>query len=317
MRVLVALDGSASSEVARSLVASLPWTSDDVLRFVTVLDEGVTVFGSGWAALAVNDPGELERRLAEASQDIVDDALAKVDPKAEARIESAVLRGRPPSVIVSEATDIGADLIVLGTRGRGPFQSSVLGSVSAEVVAHAPCPVLVARRPSLERIVIAEDGSSAAAVARRVVSGHPFAARPVRVVSVAHVPPPWYAAMSPLTTEVSLEAWDDSLRIQREEHEQLVETAASELGMGGRDVEREVRVGDPAGEIVAAASEWNADLIAMGTRGRTGLQRLLLGSVARNVLQHAPCSVLVARAPEPDPAQAAGRPANASRPANA
>ena len=48
---------------------------------------------------------------------------------------------------------------------------------------------------------------------------------------------------------------------------------------------------NPAHEIIRAATDWEADLIVMGTRGRTGLERLLLGSVARKVLQHAPCSV--------------------------
>ena len=176
-------------------------------------------------------------------------------------------------------------------------KSALIGSVSAEVVDHAPCPVLVARRTTLERIVLSEDGSEAAAVARRTLAARPFAGRPVRVVSVAHVPAPWHAAASPMATEPALKVWDEALRVQREEHEQLATAAANELADAGTQVETDVRVGDPAGEIVAAASEWNADLVAIGTHGRTGLKRLLLGSVARNVLQHAPCSVLVARTP--------------------
>ena len=206
-----------------------------------------------------------------------------------------MLRGRPPSTIVAAAVSFGADLIVIGARGRGRFSTAVLGSVSAEVVDHAPCPVLVARRASAERIVFAEDGSDAAAVARRTLAAHPFAGRPVRVVSVAHVPPPWHAAVSPMATEPALEVWDEALRIQREEHVELAEAAARELAAAGIPVETEVRMGDPAGEIVAAASEWDADLVAIGTHGRTGLQRLMLGSVARSVLHHAPSSVLVAR----------------------
>jgi nucleotide-binding universal stress UspA family protein len=54
-----------------------------------------------------------------------------------------------------------------------------------------------------------------------------------------------------------------------------------------------VRTGDPAHEIVAAAREWEADLIVLGTHGRQGIGRMFLGSVAETVLRHAPCAVLV------------------------
>jgi nucleotide-binding universal stress UspA family protein len=306
MRVLVALDGSPASDLARSLVGSLPWTDQDVLRFVTVLDDGVTLFGSGWAELAVKDPEQLEARLQEASRAVVARAAASVEPNVAARVECEVLAGRPASTIVADATAFGADLVILGTRGLGPFQRAMLGSVSAEVVDHAPCPVLVARRSTLARTLVADDGSEAAAVARRIVAGPPFAGLPVHIVSVAQVSPPWQAAVSPIATGPALEVWDEALRVQREDHERIGATAAAELAGTGGSVDVEVRVGDPAGEIVAAATEWNADLVALGTHGRTGIQRLLLGSVARNVLQHAPCSVLVARAPKAAAAEASG-----------
>ncbi|MBU6423181.1 MAG: universal stress protein, partial [Chloroflexi bacterium] len=68
--------------------------------------------------------------------------------------------------------------------------------------------------------------------------------------------------------------------------------ALEKAGLHARD---ESAVGDPAREIVNAAGRAESDVIVMGSRGRTGLERLLLGSVARNVLTHAPCSVLVVR----------------------
>jgi nucleotide-binding universal stress UspA family protein len=56
--------------------------------------------------------------------------------------------------------------------------------------------------------------------------------------------------------------------------------------------------GKPASEIVKSAKEWPADMIVIGSHGRSGLERVLLGSVAESVLRHAPCSVLVIRRPE-------------------
>jgi nucleotide-binding universal stress UspA family protein len=57
----------------------------------------------------------------------------------------------------------------------------------------------------------------------------------------------------------------------------------------------EVRVGTAGEEILAAAKDWNADLVVIGTHGRTGLTHLLLGSVAEEVVRHAPCPVLTVR----------------------
>jgi nucleotide-binding universal stress UspA family protein len=69
----------------------------------------------------------------------------------------------------------------------------------------------------------------------------------------------------------------------------------AQLQTAGRAAEADRREGDAATEILAAASASKADLIVMGTHGRTGIARLVLGSVARNVLQHATCSVLIVR----------------------
>ncbi len=63
----------------------------------------------------------------------------------------------------------------------------------------------------------------------------------------------------------------------------------------GVNADAGVREGDAATEILAAAAEFDADLIVMGTRGKTGLTQLILGSVARNVVSHATCSVMVVR----------------------
>jgi nucleotide-binding universal stress UspA family protein len=77
------------------------------------------------------------------------------------------------------------------------------------------------------------------------------------------------------------------------------EAAAARLRSGGFHVTPLVRQGDPAHEIVAEARAREAGLIVVGTRGQSGLQRLILGSVARNVLLHAPCSVLIVRPASP------------------
>jgi nucleotide-binding universal stress UspA family protein len=79
----------------------------------------------------------------------------------------------------------------------------------------------------------------------------------------------------------------------------LTNRAAQPLGRAGLSVDTAVRQGDPRTLIVDEAKEWDADLIVMGSHGRTGLTRLLLGSVAQAVVAHAPCSVEVVRKRRP------------------
>ena len=88
---------------------------------------------------------------------------------------------------------IGADLVIVGARGHGIIDEMLLGSVSAEVVDHAPCPVLVARRPTTWRLLIATDGSPDADLAVRLVAeGGIFRYATARVVNVIDVPAAWW-----------------------------------------------------------------------------------------------------------------------------
>jgi nucleotide-binding universal stress UspA family protein len=83
----------------------------------------------------------------------------------------------------------------------------------------------------------------------------------------------------------------------REQHDELAREMAAQLRDAGLRADGDRREGDAATEILAAADASKADLIVLGSHGRTGLARIVLGSVARNVLQHAACSVLIAREP--------------------
>ena len=78
----------------------------------------------------------------------------------------------------------------------------------------------------------------------------------------------------------------------------LVERDAQMLRAAGFSVDTSVEKGDVRLRIIDSAKEWNADLIVVGSQGRSGLPRLLLGSVAEHVARHAPCSVEIVRIPE-------------------
>jgi nucleotide-binding universal stress UspA family protein len=92
-----------------------------------------------------------------------------------------------------------------------------------------------------------------------------------------------------------VDAYAADLRQAKTEHQRIADDASARLRDAGRTADAGMRVGDAAAEVIAAAAERGADLIVLGSRGRTGVTRLLLGSVARNVLSGSGASVLVVR----------------------
>ena len=297
MRILLSVDGSASADRALDLVAALPWHDGGRVRIVSVAPSRAEILGVPWSLSATSDAIETE----DATLEVHRAALAAAERelrsvRSDLVIEPVLLRGRSASVIVDEARAMPADLIVVGHRGHGLWESALLGSVSAEVVDHAPCPVLVARDDRIGPVILADDGSPHARAAETMMTECPlFAGLPVTVVSVIEDGFPEAVALTPVLYTDPIEAYAAGSLTERKAVEADCRAAVVRLRHAGLDAEAVVRNGDPAHEIVAVARARQAGVIIVGTRGQTGLRRLILGSVARNVLLHAPCSVLIVR----------------------
>ena len=292
MRVLLAIDGSASSLLARDVVATLRWPAGTVVDLVAAYEVPVPRSAAG---VTVNTATDAEKAL---RRELAEQLLATVEPLLERglEVERHVLRGRAADVILQAAADLNADLIVTGSRGRGPLSSMLLGSVANEVASHAPCPVLVARAAQVSRVLVATDGSpSANAIPEWLVDAGILRDLPADAIAVWVPDGPAFELMVGLYTlgDERLEAMRRELR---EQSRAAAEAMAERLAAIGIPATPLVRGGDPAHEILAAAAEQGSDLIVTGSRGLEGLERLLLGSVARNVLLHARCSVLITRA---------------------
>jgi nucleotide-binding universal stress UspA family protein len=142
------------------------------------------------------------------------------------------------------------------------------------------------------RILIATDGSNHSEAAIASFLARPWPERsPVLVVSVASVP---FPPITPYAGAVMVNV-DALEQAQTRDAQSVVDRTTARLKSAGFSVEGMVRRGDPRVEVVQAADEWKAGMVIVGSHGRTGIPRWLLGSVAEYVVRHCRCSVEVAR----------------------
>jgi nucleotide-binding universal stress UspA family protein len=143
MHVLIATDGSPSSIEAAQRAAQLLRPADHV-TLLSVLTE-VPGDDAGGFEGSVYSPGEQEalwkQELAEAGEELERTAAALTSTKIDKRIEVGDVSG----TVCKIAGDLKVDVIVVGSHGRGAIERLLLGSVSDQIVRHAPCPVLVVR----------------------------------------------------------------------------------------------------------------------------------------------------------------------------
>jgi nucleotide-binding universal stress UspA family protein len=241
--------------------------------------------------------------LDEHFQGIAVGRLAELAERATTRgVEAAthLELGLPSEAIVEGARRVGAELVVIGRRGQTRFADLLLGTTAERVVQRAPCPVLTVHPGDLGeerpgRVVLlptdfSEDARHAAHIVRRLL---PNVAREARMVLLhAYHLPVEYTAYGTIPTGLSYQ--QDVAAIAEEK----LASMADDLGTEGLEVETLAREGYPPEVIVEAARELEADVIALGTHGRTGLRHLLLGSNAQRVVSLAPCPVLTVRHPE-------------------
>ncbi len=186
-------------------------------------------------------------------------------------LKPMVVRGGEVAGLISAISNLEADLLAVGSHGSSRPAGIVFGSVATGVVHHAPCSVLVARRPESEpvprMILHADDGSADARDAALAASS--VALRMGASVTSLHVGADWEAS-------------------------DRFGTGSSEL-IGESGVETVIRreSGSAHRQIIAVAAELDASLIVIGSRGLTGVRAL--GSVSERVAHRASCSVLIVR----------------------
>jgi nucleotide-binding universal stress UspA family protein len=217
-----------------------------------------------------------------------------------AEVATYLAPGTPSQVIRDRAEAVSAVAIVIGTRGLTGLRHLLLGSTTQRVVHAAHCPVLTVhpgdfgKHRTIRTILVPTDFSKDADLA--IHTAHRLLAsleQDARLILLhAFNLPIEYTAYGPIPTSINF-LQDTGLDAER----RLYETAQP-LQREGLTIDTVAREGDPAHVIAEEAEKRRADLIAMGTRGQSGLRHLLLGSTAERVVEYAPCPVMTIRRPE-------------------
>lgn len=293
MKLLIAVDSASSAEVLVEAVGIRPWpegTTAHVLSVVADMDVPAEV----WREEGYRK-GAVRREMQTRGEQIT--PVAKRLEEIGIPAEVVVARGDARHLIPFYARKWSSDLIFVRAHVRKDLVHWMLGSVARTVVADAPCTVQIVRdlgedRPhtlhSGRRVLLATDGSETSAAAARALAGRPWPeGSEFRVVSVEE---PW------------------AIKSSRMEPQEAVTSAQQVLASAELEATSAVLSGNAKEVILDEARKWNADLIVVGSHGRRGFKRFLLGSVSEAVAMNAPCSVVVVRraAPASRKARASG-----------
>ena len=297
-RILVPTDFSDTSKEAFTYAKTLANRFDASLHLAHAFEDPFTAaaFSELYAPLPLEFRNRLvtetERRLAE---------WLPADERRRLCGTAEIIYGPPARTITAYAGKLRADLIVMGTHGRGGMSHLLLGSVAERVVREAPCPVVTVREApprGVRRILVPTDFSDTADAA--LDHALLFAARFGASLQLLHVlADPFvteglageaYIAEAPVLRSALLQEAQNRLA---QRVAPLKNTGKYEGWPGQIRVDAEVFFGHGARTIADYAEGF--DLVVMGTHGRTGIAHLVMGSVAEKLVRTAPCPVLTVR----------------------
>lgn len=284
-RLLLATESSEFSEGAIREAIRLAKRCGSKLTALSVIESNPE-FGSV-------APAVLEK-MEKAVQQHLGDVQARAKKEGVA-CEIAVHEGEDSyKYIIDEAVARKSTMIIMGRRGRKGFRRLVMGSTTAWTIGHAPCSVMVVPRAALvdfKSIVVATDGSKYSTAAASEAIG--IAKRNNAKLTVLAVVPADIAMPTDIDfAALQREKLADQEMQSAEKNAKAVKEAAQKAGV---DVQAFVMSGKPADAIIEIAKDKSADLVVVGSHGRTGLDRLLMGSVAERVIVLATCAVLAVK----------------------
>jgi nucleotide-binding universal stress UspA family protein len=282
--ILVPTDGSQAAETAAATGIALASQFDAELHALHVEDVGELPPG-----VEDDEAGPLERQ----GQQAVDDVTAMA-ADAGVAVATAFLTGDADvhRAILNYVAEHDVDCVVMGTHGRTGLGRFVLGSVAERTIREAPVPVLTVHEETavptaFDSVMVATDGSECSALA--VEHALEFADATGASVHATYVVDD---AVAPdgAGLAVAMDALEDAGRM-------VLDGVAERAAEVDATVETALLHGTPYRAIVEYADEQDVDCIVVGTHGRTGMGRLLLGSIAERIVRLADVPVLTVGGP--------------------
>ena len=285
MRIAAGVDWSDEAFAAVEQVGLL-YRPDDV-----VLIHGVDlgVLQSPIVAGAINLQGydDFRQALMDAGRQAIERCRTLL-PAETPSIRTMCEVQHPAAFILDSAAAVKADLIAMGTHDHSRMTEVFAGSVSHRVLLHATVPTLLVRgkaRP-VARVLLAVEGREDAIRLHTWLTSYPFK-HPVAVTILSVAPS---LAMVGANLMVGFKSWSEE---QYRQAQQVVQDTAQTLAGPDFAVSTDVRLGDPVTTVCEVGN--SHDLIVVGSHGRKGFDRFLLGSVSHGIVHRAGCSVLVVR----------------------
>ncbi len=285
MKIVIGIDWSEQAFAAVREVFALYAPHEVVL--VHGID--LSIFRHPVMAQAANLQGyeEFRRAMQDAGRQLIERTSALV-PSDTPSVRKIYDFARPAAFLLDAARKVNPDLIAVGARGRGPVSELLLGSVSHRILMHSTCPTLIVKgeaRPP-KRVLVAVEGTEDAQRIRTWLINHPFRT-PTELVVTTVIEQPH------LTDPASIFVFDSWAESASQYAEDLVKTTAAALADHQYTVTTQILNGDPASVIAAQGEAF--DLLVVGSHGRTGADRFLLGSVSHSITHRSIRPVLVVR----------------------
>ena len=279
-KILVAIDGSESS--MHALRESFKLATNEK-SWITVVSVSPPYEGD----LAMTAIGNIQKALKEPCEKALLEA-EKIAKEERVLIKTVCEEDEPHKGIVGLAEAENHDLIVLGRKGLSRLERALMGSVTARVIGHSQRDVLIVPEDTKigwKSIFHSTDGSkySEAATNKAIDFAKSYGGE-IKAVSVVDVTEEFMARAPGAVEDLVKKAREYVNNVKKKAEAQGVKT------------ETFVREGEPYKVITNLAKENNCNIIVVGSYGRTGLRRLMMGSVTEKVIGHAPCPVLVVKA---------------------
>ena len=309
MKILLVVDGSSYSDMATRMLKALHLPSGTEVTVMTVVPEHT--FLGGITLGKIRDASVKKEAQQEKALELLRSPVQTLSA-GKLKVDSLVCWGNPTKEILKVTEESGFSLVVMGAKGLTDPPTFRLGGVTQTVMRHARASVLLVREKSatanqalpikkkattVGRVLLATDGSKYSDMVTQFLLNLrlPRQSQVIVVTALQSHLAAWVKTPT-LDFRTNQEILARLQAAEESEARKITAKAEKQFQAKGYKTASVVIRGGAAESILASAKEYKPDIIALGSKGLSGIESLLLGSIAERVARYANCSVLIGRA---------------------